>query len=201
MAQDHYQDYLRYNNLGLRKEAGKSVMRFLETISSFSEKENWTRENLLTCPQNGAGRIRHEICEDVALPVLLKGYQSNDPENVYLMAMSYRNLIACRDVHQELAYISRTQILKKANSLAPHNRRYEQALLGGIIEDLWYCDHEWPAGILGDNYPFVALRNEIALAQELDKTDIHADRLNELSGRIKQYSKRLETLTGDKQQS
>ncbi|MBI1494434.1 hypothetical protein [Halocynthiibacter styelae] len=201
MAQDQYQDYLRYNKLGLRKEAGKSVLCFLETISSFSEKEKWTRENLLTCPKNGAGRIRHEIYEGVVLPVLLKGYQSNDPEYIYLLAMSYQNLIACRDVHQRLVYVPKLELLKKAHSLAPDEQRYEKALLDELMEALWFCDHEWPAGLLGDNYPFAALWNDIAMARELDKTDIYADRLNELSDRLEQYSKQQETLTRDQLQS
>lgn len=191
MTSDYYQDYIKYERLGLRAEARKSVLRFVETMSSFSDKQAWTHENLLAVDKNRASRIRHEIYDVIAFPVLLDGYKRKDPECYFLMGMSYQNLLNYMGRPDGIEFVSRVELLKTAYLADTTSQKYRQALLAALLEGFSYCDHEWPSGILGDAYPFEDLKREVGLAKKLDEEHHFCDRLAEFSERIEQYAERI----------
>ncbi|PYC47642.1 hypothetical protein DI396_09385 [Litorivita pollutaquae] len=186
MALGYYQEYIRYARLGLRAEARKSILRFVESLSSFADKQAWTYANLLTVDRNGASSVRHEIYDLIAFPVLLDGYKRRDPECCFLMGMSYQNLLNYMGRLDGIEFVSRVELLKTAYFAVPTSQKYRQALLEALLQDFTYCDHEWPSGILGYSYPFENLKQEVKLAKKLDEERLFCDRLAEFSERIEQ---------------
>ncbi|WP_162617529.1 hypothetical protein [Yoonia maritima] len=198
MPQDHYQDFLKYERLGLRDEAQKSVLLFVKSVSSFADKEIWTHANLLSVERNRSFQIRHEIYDVIAYPVLLEGYKRDDPECLYLMGMTFQNLIYYMKQPLGISWCDREDLLKRAYFSEPSSGKYRTALLSALMDKFRDCDHEWPVGILGDVFPFSELKQDIVLALKLDKRSQCADRISEFSDRVDQYIERIQTRRSDK---
>lgn len=191
MTDDLFQDYLAFERDGLRTQARDAVTRFVASLPSFEQKATWTFANLPTLARNRASRIRHELYDGIILPVLLEGYHRKDPECFYLMGMTYQNLLGYMGRNGKLDYIGHVDLLKRAYLAEPRSQKYRLALLEALLEDFSHSDHEWPSGILGDAYPFDRLKQDVALANQLDEERRVSDRLAEFSHRIEEYSLRI----------
>ena len=156
-----------------------------------ADKKAWTYKNLLNVDKNRASRIRHEIYDGIAFPVLLDGCKRKDPECCYLMGMTYSNLTNYMGSADGIEDISRIELLKIAYSADPTSQKFRLALLEGLLGSFSFYDHERPSGILGDTYPFEELTQETKLAIELDEECLFGERLAEFSNRIEQYAERI----------
>lgn len=130
-----------------RKSAAKAAVRvFTASFASFEEKQAWVSGFLRT--HDPETRIRHEIYEELVLPVLLKGYHASDAWSTQWLAVTARNLHEARHQWAQLDFISTYALLKRWYCLAPESAAARQALLEKLIDRFVFSEHEWPGVIL-----------------------------------------------------
>jgi hypothetical protein len=97
---EHFNEYLHYENLGIKTKAKECVIKFISSFENYREKELWTLEYLPRLVDNYKQRIkenvfnntgfypkleeklnpkiRNEIFEEIIFPVLWNGYKNKD---------------------------------------------------------------------------------------------------------------------------
>lgn len=183
-AEELFEQFLRYDALGMRKKAQSAVFALIKDIPDDVAKDAWTKENLSRMPRNKAGRVRHEIFKEIVFPSLKKAFDRGDAEASYLLGLHSQNLHSDRTLHSQVDQCTELDFFRKAFESDANSTRYQSAYLGAVMDSLLYCFHEWPAGILIDTDDWrkglESLREQLSLAQSLD-------RKNEFSGRITQW--------------
>jgi hypothetical protein len=79
---DYFNEYLHYENIGIKTKTKEYILKFTNSFENYYEKELWTLEYLPKLEYNSNGRIRNELFEEIVFPVLLNGYKN---KNVSLM--------------------------------------------------------------------------------------------------------------------
>jgi hypothetical protein len=133
-----YETYEALRRSGRRKEAGLALRAFLDTLESFADRKQLT-EKLLATHEFGRS-LRHEIHQEVVLPVLLEGYRNKDPWALYWLAGTGVDP-AKVDGKGSLA------LLKECFQLDRKSQRVRDGLLHTLLRGFSHSAHEWPAGI------------------------------------------------------
>ena len=162
---------------GRKEEAKLAIRRFIESFNNLEEKEDWTRRFLSTTKPGT--KLRHELYEEVVLPVLMAGYETRDPWSLYWLAQTSRN---ARYFGRRLDLPSPQELLKEAHALDPSSDAIRRDLLCRLLNGFEYMAHEWPAGLLYDpdspwQTQYWEILAEIKLARELDSSGKYAGRI------------------------
>jgi hypothetical protein len=183
-----YAEFLQWQSLGVKANTTSALRVFIDSLSNLEAKAAWVDANLEDLIREGHRRIRHELYEEVVLPVLSERCREGQAEAKYQLATLRHNS----------GRVDPRQLLLEAYEAVPGEPRYSQALLTDLIAEFQYLDHEWPAGILIDTRaPDVwhELFQDINLARKLDEAGEQTDRLNLFEERVRQYWARITAAT------
>lgn len=184
---EHYQDYEKYQEKGLKKDATRSLRAFISSFEDDKEIEEWVCGNLPELAEKNHSQIRYEIFKDLVYPVLKKGYLNNDLESTLWLAKLFENVSREQDI--ELGDISDLYLYNKCYEIDPNNNEVRLTLLYRLVDWLKFSEHEWPQGILyGMDGATLEQCEEISSVIE---RIITLDRENKYSEPIKQYEKKL----------
>lgn len=167
------EQFLRFDALGLKREAKQAVLAIVEAVSGLDAKKTWVQNHLDRLPVNRASRIRHEIFEHIVFPALKAGFDRGDPEASYLLGKYSQNLSSKRALFEQMGGRSATDLFRAAFQNDSNSVRYRRAYLSSLIDELGYVFHEWPTGILIDHSDWHEglreLRGELSAALSLDE--------------------------------
>jgi hypothetical protein len=197
MELEHYKQYLHFKTIGLRAEARQNLLQFINSFTSLTEKEQWTRQFLEAEEHEYGDKIRHELYEGVVFPALLKGYQNHDPWSVLWLARTAQNLYKARHLHEQIDLKTDYGLLKECYSLDPSNPEVQKDLLSMQIRSLQYCIHEYPTGILygkdgATTDECQEILSEIQFVRKLDTEKSQEKFLNEVQSKVLEYLARLQ---------
>lgn len=192
MNEDHFKKFETLLDAGRKVDAKRALEEFLASASSESDKENWVFANLPNLKLNRASRIRHEVFEEIVFPVLLRGFQQGYPWHQYWLGRLEQNLITSKRHWSAVGYISDTELFRRAYLQESENDEYRKALLYSIMRKLDFCDHEWPAGLIGveSKQDFDELDADIAFADHLDREGTYSESLAEIAQHVSEYRQR-----------
>lgn len=186
---DHYNDFLKYQDKGLKNKAGKSVRLFVSAFKNEIEIKDWVLKYLPRITTNRSSRIRHEIFHELVYPVLKPGYFDNDFTSTLWLGKLIQNIYQAPKLHEELSWVTEIQLYRRCYDEKPENDEARLLCLKSLVEWLEYSEHEWPSCILyGNDGATLEQCGEILSEVELIlKLDIE----HQYSEFIKQYSKKL----------
>lgn len=194
-ADELFEQFLKFEKLGLRKEAKKVVTALVEDVCDDAAKIAWTKSNLHRLPRNKNSRIRHEIFKEIVFPSLKAAFDCGDAESSYLFGIYSQNLYSDSDLFDQMGQRTDLDFFKRAFETVPSSEQYESAYLGALLNFLQYLFHEWPTGILINHTKWKEglekLKNDISLAQSLDRKKKHSECLVQWLEYIEEYEKRL----------
>ncbi|MEP4036267.1 hypothetical protein [Pseudophaeobacter sp.] len=158
---------------GRKRDAKRHVLTFVESFSDLDEKAVWVWENWQDLPENGGGRIRHELWEGLLLPVFHRAYVEGKLEAVVALAECHQNWISDPDFHSRFKVETDLDFWRLAYAMAPSDPRIRKGLLGTWLRVLDLIFHEWPSGLPGIDcsvwrQEVVELRSRIKRCRELD---------------------------------
>ncbi|MEJ2021849.1 MAG: hypothetical protein P8X43_07375, partial [Maritimibacter sp.] len=64
-AELRFREFIEYERHGLRAKAQVAARALAEALPSMDEKWDWVCANLSNLPSNGAGRIQHQIFQEI----------------------------------------------------------------------------------------------------------------------------------------
>ena len=194
MKIEHYKDFVRYRDQGLKEKATEAITQFIDSFENYEEKELWTIEYLPKLEKNIFGRIevRYELFEEIIFPVLLKGYNDKNVELMFWLAKLCQELYRNKKVWEKINRVTEGEILEECYHLEPDNEVIQKMLLGLKISEIDYSIHEWPAGILyGHNGATIdecnIMLNELPLIKKLDKNNEHQELIQDFEDKMKEY--------------
>jgi hypothetical protein len=167
---------------------------FLQSFSTFEEREQWTRSFLKTHAYGK--RVRHELYAEVIFPVLLAGSQRKDAWSLYWLAGTSQDLYRARRLHEQIQFRGEISLLKEAYALDPSSSEVRKALLKSLMDYFRYAAHEWPTCILwgmdgATRDQFNDMMSEVTFSRELDRECVHTLSIDEFESKLKQYQDRL----------
>jgi len=182
MDESYYAQFLTRQASGRKEEARTAIRQFVGSFNDLEEKEDWTRKFLSTLKPGTV--MRHELYEEVILPVLVAGYANHDPWSLYWLAETSQNLFKARHLFERIGSPAPQERLKKAYALAPSSDEIRRGLLRDLLRGFEYMSHEWPSGLLYNpempwQTQYWELLADIRLARGLDATGTHADAIAE----------------------
>jgi hypothetical protein len=194
MDESLYTQFVTEQASGRKQEAKVAIRRFVESFNSHKEKEDWTRKFLST--QKPGAALRHELFEEIILPVLVGGYENRDPWSLYWLAETYQNHSS--STYRRLDLPAPQDLLKEAYALAPSSEEIRCGLLRSLLRGFEYMAHEWPAGLLyAPDSPWLTqyweIRAEIQLARELDTSGKHNNEIAEFEQIVAADAERKKT--------
>lgn len=192
---EYYQNFLRFQSLGQKNNATKSLRDFISSFESIEEIDNWVWVNLADLSSNSNARVRHEIFHELIYPVLKSGYNKGDFTSTLWLAKLIQNVYQMAKIHEELVGVSEMELLRKCHTLEPENNEVRLLLLECIVKLLQYSEHEWPRGILySHDGATLEQCGEIAIEIELA---LSLDKECQYTEFIKQYTKKLSQYQAD----
>lgn len=196
MQPEYFQQYCQLKQQGLRKEARKPLLAFIDSFQSMAEKIAWTQKYLPVWEQENGHKVQYELYEGVVFPALLNGYQQQELWSVKGLILTAQNLYQARHLWEQVDGKTDWMLLEEAQVLAPNDELLRQTLISKNINWFDSCQHEWPAGILyGHDGASVEECEEILQAVEktrvLDCELIHQAFLDEFVDKVHTYSGRL----------
>lgn len=187
MSERLYEQFLAEQALGLKADSKATLRKFVSSFGGFSEKQVWTEKFLRnTTPGERKLRIRHELYEHIVFPVLLAGYQQNDPGSLYWLAGTMLNLVNADYLHARINYESDIALLKRCYHISANSAHIRDSLLHVLIDGFRYFSHEWPSGLLYSRpeawqEEYWEVMEDIKLARELDQSGEYANELDLLT--------------------
>ena len=142
----YFNEFEKAKSAGLKTDAKISLDLFIDSFESFEEKEEWVKI-FLEADEFGH-KIRHELYEYVVFPVLLKGYENNDPWSYFWLAETIQNVYSSDKLHEKINHQTDYGLLKKCFAADSSNDVVRLALLDRIARSFNYAVHEWPVGVL-----------------------------------------------------
>jgi hypothetical protein len=172
-----YAEFIAKLASGRKEEARLAIRRFIESFNNLEEREDWTRRFLSTIKPGT--KLRHELYEEVVLPVLMAGYEARDPWSLYWLAQTSKN---ARYFDRRLDLPSSQELLKEAHALDPSSDAIRHDLLRSLLYGFEYMAHEWPTALLyAPDSPWQTqyreILAEIRLARELDTSGKYAGQI------------------------
>jgi hypothetical protein len=195
-----FEEYRELKDSGRRPEATAALAKFISSFAGMEEKTVWTRW-YLESEQIGL-KIRHELFEQVILPVLVEGYQRRDPWALRWLARTTQNLQHSKDLCGEIEFKTGWAFLKDLVAMCPEDDDARTELLGCHVGWFRHCVHEWPTGILyGMDGATVGECDEILAAvaesRHLDRDHKHAAFLDDFETKVIQYKARIAEFAPD----
>ncbi len=192
----HYNEFLEYQDKGLKKQAGKSVRMFISTFQNEDEIKEWVLQYLPSLTTNRSSRIRHEIFHELVYPVLKAGYVDNDFVSTLWLGKLIQNVYQATRLHEELSWVSELQLFRKCYEQKPEDDEARLLCLKTLVDWLEYSEHEWPSGILYGNDGATLeqcgeILREIEIILKLDKEYKYSDFIKQYSKKLVQYKTRL----------
>ena len=194
MKIEHYKDFVRYRDQGLKEKATEAITQFIDSFENYEEKELWTIEYLSKRDKYICERteIRYELFEEVLFPVLLKGYNDKDVEFMLWLAKLCQDLYRNEKVWEKINRVTEEEILEECYHLEPDNEVIRKWLLKLKIRGVEYSIHEWPDGILyGHNGATIdecnIMLDELPLIKKLDKNNEHQELIQDFEDKMKEY--------------
>jgi hypothetical protein len=177
--------YKKANDLGIKADAKRFVLAFIESCDDTSDMREWVYAELQNLPSLYP-RMRHEVFEALVYPILTKDMSQEDPWAFFWMGQLAQNFMSNKKLYAASKYQGSTYYFERAYELCPAEDKFRLGLLSDILSWFDYIEHEWPAGILvaKDDVPKLLL--DIAKARELDKEQNSLARLDRLTHRINQ---------------
>ncbi|GMO65553.1 MAG: hypothetical protein Ta2A_13630 [Treponemataceae bacterium] len=189
---EYFNEFLQNEKLGIKTKAKEFVNKFIQSFVNYREKELWTIEYLPKLEENGNGRIRNELFEEIIFPVLLNGYNSKNISLMIWLAKLSQNYYQNKRIWMKMNYKSDTKILKECYAIEPNNTEIIDLYLELEINSINFSMHEWPSGILYGN-DFATedeckkLLQEIPFIHKLDRNKKYEKYLNEYENSVKEY--------------
>lgn len=192
MELEHYKQYSYLKTCGLRSEARQHLQQFIDSFTSITEKEQWTRQFLETEEHEYSYKIRHELYESVVFPALLSGYQRQDPWSLLWLARTAQNFYKAKHLHEQIDLKTDYGLLKECYSLDPCNSEVKKGLVSIQLQWFQYCIHEYPIGVLygwhGATFDECQeILSEIKFVRELDTEKVQEEFLNEVQSKVLEY--------------
>ena len=180
---------------GHRKEATRTLARFIASFADLEEKKVWTREYLET--GRLGHKIRHELYEHVVFPTLLAGYRLGDPWSIRWLIRTVQNLYQAKPLWLQLEYKTANTLLRELFCVNPADDAVRRELLAEDIGWLRYAVHEWPAGILFAHDGAVSeecdrLAAASTEAWRLDREGTYSAFLDDFDSKLREYLARLQ---------
>ncbi|KAI9133876.1 hypothetical protein ON05_011595 [Acaryochloris sp. CCMEE 5410] len=198
MQPDYFQQYCQLKQQGLRKEARKPLLAFIDSFQSMEEKIVWTQEYLPIWEQENDHKIRHELYSEIVFPALLHRYRQQELWSIKGLLTTIQNLYSCPQLWEQIDRKTDWMLLEEARALAPDDMEIKHQLIEKHLKWFEHCQHEWPWGILyWNNGASVEECEEILRAVErtrvLDCELIHQTFLDEFVDKVYTYQRRLLT--------
>lgn len=195
MIIEKYYEFMDQENKGMKDEAKQRLSEFINSFSSFEEKEEWTYEYLSSLKKNHL-RIRHELYESIIFPVLLYGFRKREINAMHWIVKTRNNLFSAQELYKEIDYISPDDIMQECHTMEPFNSEISETFLGMKIDFISYSQHEWPSGILyGANGASLEecyeIKDELMLIRNLDQDKKYEEYLNDYELKLELYIERL----------
>lgn len=197
---EHYQNFQKSLDAGIKKQASKHISLFIDSFENKEEIEKWVWENLPLLEKNRHSCIRHELFLNLIYPVLKKGFEENDHKCTFWLGKLSQNVYQTKGIFQELGSLTEMGFYRKCYEIDPNNTKSNELLVDSILNWLSHCEHEWPSGILyGMDGATLEQCHEIRseanfassltnravdidfIGQFLNKLDLHEERLNNQS--------------------
>jgi hypothetical protein len=197
MELEYYGQYSYFKTRGLRSEARQNLQKFIDSFTSITEKEAWTRQFLETEEYKYGYKIRHELYEGVVFPALLSGYHRQDLWSVTWLARTAQNFCQAKHLHEQIDFKLDGELLKECYLLDPNNDDVRRDLQGNLLRWFQYCIHEYPTGILyGCDGATIdecqEILSEIEFVREIDTGKTQEKFLNEVQSKVIEYATRIE---------
>lgn len=192
MKQEYFDEYLKYEQLGIKAKEKECMERFINSFETYDEKEAWTIEYLPKLKTNGNSRIRHELFEKIIFPVLLEGYYNRNVKSMVWMVRTIRNLYQNKQLWEKTNYVLGWDLIRECYKIEPDNNDVTDLYLEIMIDAMRFRIHEWPFGILIGN-TFAAkdecrkLLEEIPLVRKLDRNQEYTGFIAEYENIVNEY--------------
>ncbi|OUS27405.1 hypothetical protein A9Q99_15535 [Gammaproteobacteria bacterium 45_16_T64] len=193
---EHYENFEKSLNAGLKKEASKFVAFFVESFEGQDEIESWVWDYLPSLEKNRHSCIRHELFINLVYPTLKNGFESNDFRSTMWLGKLVQNVYQAQDVFEELGSLVEMDFYRKCYDIDPANSEGNKLLLNSIINWFSHCEHEWPFGILYGNDGATVdqckdIRAEAEFASSLARNSNDKDFIVQFMDKLVQYEERL----------
>lgn len=193
---EHYNEFIRFQEKGLKKQATESVRAFISSFMDDKEVQDWVWSYLPELKTNQHSRIRHETFVELVYPVLNRGYQAEEYKPTLWLGKLIQNIYQAPKLHEELNHITDNQLYRKCFKLNSEDNEVRSLLLQNIVQWLDYCIHEWPSGILYGNDGATLkqcqeIREEVEFAKKLDANKEYSDFFSDFEDMLIQYESRL----------
>ncbi|MDD2815888.1 MAG: hypothetical protein PHP00_09140 [Thiotrichaceae bacterium] len=190
----HFEDFQKLLALGKRAEASDALKLFIESFSSSDDKLIWTKHYLKHAAT--AHKIHYQLYEHVIFPVLLDGYQRNDPWSLRWLVRTITNLYQAKKLWQHIDFKNDYMLLEQLLVLYPNDEQIKAELLSKKIKWFDYSVHEWPLGILyGANGATLnecyEIIEDIKIARNLDSKNTYESFIKEFEDKLLEYMERL----------
>lgn len=190
-----FENYNALQNAGRKQEAKKAIEAFVQSFGSLSEKQAWVKKYMATLATGGTGGIRYELYVSVVFPVLLDGYQRQDPWSIMWLSKTIRNLNSANLLWEKIELKSGLVLAQEAYELDRQSSDTRTCLLEILISCFEYCEHEWPTALLcgpnGTPLECDETLEEIELARTLDKENRFTGYLWSFEKKVQIYKSRL----------
>jgi hypothetical protein len=195
MIIEHYNEFLRCLDKGLKKKAKESLRNFISSFSDDNERIEWVWTYLPVLKKNNRSRVRYELFHELIFPVLKRGYYEGNFKSTLWLAKMIQNIYQAQDLHKELNYVTINQLLRKCIEIDPNSTEAKSLLLTEIVRGLEYAVHELPGRLYKMNGASLAyckeIEDDIELARKLDKSNRYTDFFADLTIKLNNYKERL----------
>lgn len=189
MNEEHFRNYLEFNDQGLRKKAKEEIDNFIASFNSFEEKSVWTYKYLES--ESWGWKIRHELYTNIVFPVLLKGFEESDPWSFFWICRTIQNIYKNKELHAKIDNKTEGQIVRECYRLLPNEKRVRLIYVNNLAREIGYAIHEWPSGLLLQKGVTVSdLENDTLKLRQVDFEENHKELLQEVKDVISDYRAR-----------
>ncbi|MGV8122752.1 MAG: hypothetical protein AB2L14_23570 [Candidatus Xenobiia bacterium LiM19] len=196
MNTQHYENFIKFQNMGLKAKAKESLKEFIASFSDNNEVAQWVWSYLSEFALNPQISMRYEIFEHLVFPVLLDGYKNNDFQSTLWLGKLIGKLEQVRSLHEKIDFKSDYSLFMECYNRNPDNQEVIELLLQNLVDWFKNNQHEWPIGILYDNN-FATLeqckeiRKKLAFARELDKKADYTEFFNQFEEKLNQHELKI----------
>lgn len=192
-----YEAFEKQVFVGLRKEAARTMLLFIQSFSGLEDRKQWTEAFLEDWKDSHKFTIRHELYEHVVFPVLLESFKKSEPWGIRWLARTVQNLYKATALWEQVDCMTEGQLLEQLLSITPHDTDLQDRILAIRIDSLRHCVHEWPRGILyGMNGATLEQCAEIeqaaAEARIRDLKGDYSEFVTDFEDKLREYVRRME---------
>ena len=191
---EYFNEYLKYEEMGLKLKVKEYLTNFINSFEGYNEKVLWTIEYLPKLKFNKNGRIRNELFEEIVFPVLLEGYNNKNIKLMLWMVKLNQNLYQNNKLWKKINNVSSLELIGECYKIEPNDNEIIDLYMEILIEKILFRIHEWPYGILiGNTFAekdeCKKLLEEIPLLNKLDRNKKYSELIMEYEKIINEYIK------------